>query len=212
MTLRRFTSWLFFKLLWLGLFVWLLWRVAPSLKELSPVRMAEGMATTVELVRMEQALESYRLLNNTLPTDFGRFLEENFSSRLKRVTVDSWGTPYRLEHYEDGYILRSAGPDRVYGTADDYILEHRFRMPSLAHSSVKILKIAARLSVWYYRFPAPMDSPAAFISCVSRTRTNWLFWTSTRTGSPLEISPSINRVARGFSISFIMVRSRGRAP
>ncbi len=33
--------------------------------------------------------------------------------------IDPWGTPYRLTPSGHGYAISSAGPDRVFGTADD---------------------------------------------------------------------------------------------
>ena len=132
---------LFFKLLWLGLFFALLWRMAPSLRELSPFRVAGGMATSVELVQIEKALEGYRNLNREYPADFERFLEDSFASRLKRVTVDSWGTPYRFEREEGGYVIRSAGPDRAFDTRDDYSLEHERPSPPALGSLAEILPV-----------------------------------------------------------------------
>jgi hypothetical protein len=33
--------------------------------------------------------------------------------------LDPWGTPYRMTPSGQGYAIISAGPDRVFGTADD---------------------------------------------------------------------------------------------
>jgi hypothetical protein len=33
--------------------------------------------------------------------------------------LDPWGTPYRMTPSGQGYAITSAGPDRVFGTADD---------------------------------------------------------------------------------------------
>jgi hypothetical protein len=34
-------------------------------------------------------------------------------------TIDPWGTPYRMTPSGQGYAIISAGPDHVFGTADD---------------------------------------------------------------------------------------------
>lgn len=141
MKLSRFVDWLFFKLLWLGLFFWLLWRMAPSLQELSPFRLAGGMATSVELVQIEEAVEGYRATNQQYPEDFGQFLKDSFSSRLKRVTLDSWGTPYEFERNEQGYVIRSAGPDRLHGTEDDYYLVHGEEPPPALDSAARGIQV-----------------------------------------------------------------------
>ena len=141
MKVSRFINLLFFKLLWLGLFFALLWRMAPSLEELSPFRVAGGMATSVELVQIQKALERYQSLNREYPADFERFLEDSFASRLKSVTVDSWGTPYRFEQGEQGYIIRSAGPDRAFDTQDDYSLAHEGPSPPALGSVARILPV-----------------------------------------------------------------------
>lgn len=39
---------------------------------------------------------------------------------MAKPLLDPWGTPYRLESSESiAFLWRSAGPDRLYGTADD---------------------------------------------------------------------------------------------
>lgn len=120
----RFLHLLFFKALWLGLFLLLLWKMLPHLGELNPLRLMEGMATSLEMMQIEQALEGYRYQHDQYPADFGKFLDESFNSQLKSVQVDSWGTPYQFEPTETGYQIRSAGPDHSHGTQDDFLLVH----------------------------------------------------------------------------------------
>lgn len=40
-------------------------------------------------------------------------------NRLIAGIVDAWGTALRYEPGDERYVIRSAGPDRVFGTADD---------------------------------------------------------------------------------------------
>jgi hypothetical protein len=41
----------------------------------------------------------------------------------KEDLIDPWGEPFAYERSENGrkYILRSSGPDRIMGTADDFV-------------------------------------------------------------------------------------------
>ena len=125
MTLRRLVRGTLIKLIWFGLLIWLLIRLAPSLKEVSPIRLAQGMATSVELHQIHTALQGHRTLNSGYPRDFKKFMLRSFTSELKDVTLDSWGTPYRYDQRGRGYEIRSAGPDKLFGSHDDYYLVHQ---------------------------------------------------------------------------------------
>jgi hypothetical protein len=82
------------------------------------------------------ALEQHYLLNDRYPDDFTKFLEENFRSKLKKVTLDSWGTPYRFARQGERYVIRSAGPDRAFDNADDVFLLHETRPVSSGQSGL----------------------------------------------------------------------------
>ena len=124
MRAERFFNLFLFKLVWCALALVLLWRMVPEIQQLNPLNLARGMTTSMELMQIEEALESYRHLNERYPEDFGKFLAENFKSNLKDVTVDSWNTPYRLATQGDRYVIRSAGSDRLFYTGDDHYLYH----------------------------------------------------------------------------------------
>ncbi len=130
MKVRRFFNWMFFKLVWLGLFLFLLYKMSGTLSELNPIRLFKGQAASMELMRIHNALQSHKALNGNYPRDFGKFLDTNFTSNLKSVRVDSWGTEYSLERTRTGYVIHSAGPDRIHGSADDFLLIHRERKGS----------------------------------------------------------------------------------
>ena len=136
MKVSSFFNWFFFKCLWMGLFLWLLWNLIPSFGQLNPFRLAEDMSTSAELMQIEAALEQHYLLNDRYPDDFSEFLEENFHSKLKKVTLDSWGTPYRFARQGERYVIRSAGPDRAFDNADDVFLLHEARPVSSGQSGL----------------------------------------------------------------------------
>ena len=89
------------------------------------MRIVRGMATSTELMQIERALENYYSVHRTYPRNLEKFLAENFVSDFKKVHVDSWGTEYQYEiDWENRYIIRSAGPDGLLFTTDDYYLVH----------------------------------------------------------------------------------------
>lgn len=56
------------------------------------------------------------------PEAFGAYIERNFAQGKKakaRVSDDFWGVAYRLEVGEGEVRVRSAGPDKRFGTTDD---------------------------------------------------------------------------------------------
>ena len=111
------------KLFWLLLLVGLLWKAAPLATRANPLKLAHGVATSVEIRQIEAALEGYKTLNGHYPPDFNAFLERNFTSRLKEVTIDSWGNTYEFRTLGGGYEIRSWGPDRQPETTDDFLLQ-----------------------------------------------------------------------------------------
>jgi hypothetical protein len=53
-------------------------------------------------------------------TDLRQFIRQHLAPTPDRDTsVDFWGTPYRHEVHAENLKLASAGPDKVFGTADD---------------------------------------------------------------------------------------------
>ncbi len=54
------------------------------------------------------------------PATFPEWLQNNFSKKgLRFGGLDPFGRPYILENTPKGFLLRSAGPDGIYGTPDD---------------------------------------------------------------------------------------------
>lgn len=76
-------------------------------------------STRIEMAVLETMVESYIDETGSIPTDLSQF-----SSRHERLEADHWGTPYELEVTDttpgdEDFIIRSAGPDKVFGTPDD---------------------------------------------------------------------------------------------
>ena len=90
---------------------------------------AEADITTINIMQVVQAVETYKISNNDrLPAtiaDLGDGAE--FAYR------DPWDTTYRLA-YEDGpgtstvVVVTSAGPDRAFDTDDDITERQRLRL------------------------------------------------------------------------------------
>ena len=73
----------------------------------------DGIKTGITIAQAHAAIEESRGEDGALPSDEeGNQLIEEFE--------DAWGNPLRYElQGEDRYIIRSAGPDGEFGTADD---------------------------------------------------------------------------------------------
>jgi hypothetical protein len=66
---------------------------------------------------VEQALTTYAFDNRGCPTGNDELIRNRYIS--PRGLVDPWGTVIAYACYDDVVIVRSAGPDRLFGTADD---------------------------------------------------------------------------------------------
>ena len=73
------------------------------------------------------ALKMYRLLTGQCPTTtqgLKALMQNpgvtNWQAFLDpKIPLDPWGTPYRYTTTTNGFEIRSAGPDKAFGTADD---------------------------------------------------------------------------------------------
>ena len=68
-------------------------------------------------------MEQYKVMNGEYPKDFRAFMLNAFTSPGKSVLADSWGMQYRCDDYGWGYLIYSAGYDRIYHTKDDFYLK-----------------------------------------------------------------------------------------
>jgi hypothetical protein len=76
--------------------------------------------TTINSVQQaQQVIEQHRLNNGDLP-------DAETGNQLIAGSIDGWQTPLRYDHGVDegsNYHVRSAGPDRVFDTADDITID-----------------------------------------------------------------------------------------
>jgi Tfp pilus assembly protein PilE len=110
---------------------------------LQPIHHGEPIGSRIKLTRIDMtnlagALNQHRLTKGAYPPgDFAAMielligshvyqtnsLEKNFRSfNEERQPVDLWLTPYRIEtNSTNGLSIRSAGPNRRFGDADDLV-------------------------------------------------------------------------------------------
>jgi hypothetical protein len=81
-------------------------------------------ASRGEMQQIVRDLQDVERAGRSLPTARGEF-EQWMSNRyqLFESTVDSWGSPYRLELRGQNIRVISAGPDLEFGTPDDLVVE-----------------------------------------------------------------------------------------
>lgn len=90
----------------------------------APIEYAHGVATGVEMFNLQKAIHACKVRDERYPTreELSRYVAENFRSRGRSVFNDSWNTTYGYESTDNGFELRSAGPDKQMGTADDLVI------------------------------------------------------------------------------------------
>ena len=77
-----------------------------------------------DFMAISTALNLYKLDNGTLPEPakgLDVLTGDSSNKYLQSVPLDPWGVAYMLEKAKDssGIILRSAGPDRIFGNTSD---------------------------------------------------------------------------------------------
>jgi hypothetical protein len=107
-------------------FIWRLTIWSPAIMEViaAPIELTRGVATTVELHNLRKVVLMNRDESGMYPPEatFHLVVSEGLQSGVKNPGLDSWGRPYMYRRQTGGFELRSAGPDRQYGTDDDLIL------------------------------------------------------------------------------------------
>jgi len=80
------------------------------------------IASKFELRNLHVAIANEIIANNQqeVERDFPEFVRKISYSDIKDVTLEHWGTQYRLESQVDGYEIISSGKDRTAGTANDF--------------------------------------------------------------------------------------------
>ena len=77
-----------------------------------------------DFMAISTALNLYKLDNGTLPEPvkgLDVLTDDGSNKYLQSVPLDPWGVAYKLEKATNspGVILRSAGPDRIFGNTSD---------------------------------------------------------------------------------------------
>lgn len=76
--------------------------------------------TELFLSALSRRLQEEMLASQRVPKDWNGFIASSFNSNGKPLTdIDLWNTPYRFENNPDEVRVVSAGPDRLFETADD---------------------------------------------------------------------------------------------
>jgi hypothetical protein len=78
---------------------------------------AKAMATISECGTLARMLASYERSTGKQPTSFTDLVGVVSE---KPIGPDPYGTEYKFEKVRNKYIVRSAGPDKKFGTEDDF--------------------------------------------------------------------------------------------
>lgn len=91
------------------------------------------------MIALQNAMRDYKLEYETFPA--GKYAEvvaklagdnprhlkflgvEKFHLNRDGLYSDTWGTPFQIDISNDTVVVSSAGPDKVFGTADDVVLD-----------------------------------------------------------------------------------------
>ena len=88
--------------------------------------------TELFLSALSRRLQEEMLASQRVPSDWHLFISSTFNSNGKPLTdIDLWNTPYRFENNRDEVRVVSAGPDKLFETADD--LEKTIAKPEGVH-------------------------------------------------------------------------------
>ena len=84
---------------------------------------ARRTATYRSIVTIEQAIQTYEIVTGSNPKSIEDLTSPvgSFKNGIlkKNALNDGWATPFQLKFNGDDFEIRSAGPDRVMGSADD---------------------------------------------------------------------------------------------
>ncbi|NUP88677.1 MAG: type II secretion system protein GspG [Candidatus Sumerlaeia bacterium] len=105
-----------------GLLIWLARQKEPVASAvLAPLRLAQGVGTSVEIQQIHAAIVRERQVSGTLPPPerFNAFIRESFRTARGDPSRDFWGRPYGYRVHGRGFAVWSLGPDGRPGTSDD---------------------------------------------------------------------------------------------
>ena len=82
----------------------------------------QSVATQMEMQAIGALIRIEIQSNEKVPTGsrFSSWLKASMKAKGKEGHLDHFGKPYRLNKTRNGYVLKSAGPDRRFGSRDDF--------------------------------------------------------------------------------------------
>jgi general secretion pathway protein G len=91
-------------------------------------REAEIASAKGSIAGISEAVDLYETDNGNLPDSLNALItkgsEQNWNGpyiRDGKVPVDPWGSTYQYTKKDNNYEIRSAGPDKSFGTTDDVL-------------------------------------------------------------------------------------------
>ena len=78
-------------------------------------------ATRASIQTISMAMQTYEFRTGSYPKSIEELTVPigNTPAPLPKGMVDAWGTPFTVKALDQSYEIRSAGPDREMGNADD---------------------------------------------------------------------------------------------
>lgn len=106
-----------------------------SLAFFTPESLRAEAALRLHFFVFSKWFNRYFDLHQSFPADLAAAAAEQREDP-DRYRTDPWGTPYQITLFPKYFEVRSAGPDREFGTADDPVLQSR-RPEVERHSSLR---------------------------------------------------------------------------
>lgn len=97
-------------------------QVADSFNDLYPTPSDQ---TGFRLRTLENLAARFEAEHGRMPTSIGEVVQNLPAAGQRDLHVDGWGERIIFERQPDTYSFRSAGPDRIPMTADDWVLPRR---------------------------------------------------------------------------------------
>lgn len=81
-------------------------------------------ATEIEMKGIIASMYSYRLSTYSLPRSLKTLVDEGYIK--SNAMYDEWNTEYSFQVSGNKIVIKSAGPDKKFGTRDDIVVEEVF--------------------------------------------------------------------------------------
>lgn len=81
-------------------------------------------ATEIEMKGIIASMYSYRLSTYSLPRSLKTLVDEGYIK--SNAMYDEWNTEYSFQVSGNKVVIKSAGPDKKFGTRDDIVVEEVF--------------------------------------------------------------------------------------